>query len=227
MTIDRVVVSCEEAVADIPDGATILFGGVAARGTPDHLIVALARKGTRDITAITIECTGGWGSSDDISLLIETGQVKKVITSYAVSIVLSKINAFERRYREGDIELEMVPFGTMAERIRCAGAGLGGVYVPTGVGTLMEEGKEKRVINGKEYLLELPLHADFTLIKAYKADRMGNLTYRVSARNMNPVMATAARVTIAEVEEIIETGKLDPETIVTPAIYVHRVVEIR
>ncbi len=226
MAINKVYESADSAIADVEDEAVVMFGGFTARGTPTGLILALKRKETRNITAITNDCCGGWRLGDvDVSLLIESKQVKKVIASYPVAGSPSRVCALERQYLAGEIELEMFPQGTLAEKIRAGGAGIGGVFTPTGVGTVFAQGKEKRVIDGKEYLLELPLKADFAFIRAHKADKMGNLVYRRAARNFNPPMATAARVTIAEVDEIVEPGELDPEAIVTPGIYVHRIVK--
>jgi len=220
--MNKVLSSPEEAVADIADGSTIMFGGFGVTGIPFTLIRALCRKGTRNITAIS-NSPGGRLEDLDLSILFGNRQIKKVIASYPV--YAGKVNAFEQQYLKGEVELEMVPQGTLAERIRAGGAGIAGLYTPTGAGTIIAEGKEKRTFDGKEYLLELALRADFALIRAHKADRMGNLTYRMTARNFNPVMATAARITIAEVDEIVEIGELDPETVITPGIYVDRIVK--
>ena len=220
--INKIVSSPQEAVIDIADGSTIMFGGFGVTGIPFTLIQALSKKGTKNITAIS-NSAGGKVEDFDISVLFKSGQIKKLITTYAVYSGI--INAFEQQYAKGEIELEMVPQGTFIESIRAGGAGIAGFYTPTGVGTVVENWKEKRIINGKEYLLELALKADFALIRAHKADRLGNLTYRVTARNFNPVMATAAKITIAEADEIVEAGELDPETIVTPGIFVNRVVK--
>lgn len=220
--MNKVISSPEEAVADIADGSTIMFGGFGVSGIPATLIRALCQKGTKNITAIC-NSAGGRRADLDLSVLFKNRQIKKVIASYPVYPWL--VNAFEEQYLKGEVELEMTSQGTFAERIRAGGAGIAGFYTLTGVGTIIEEGKEKKTFNGKEYLLELALTADFALIKAHKADRMGNLTYRKSARNFNPVMATAARITIAEVDEIVEVGELNPETIITPGIYVNRIVK--
>lgn len=220
--MNKVFSSPEEAVADIADGSTIMFGGFGVTGIPFTLIRALCKKGTRNITAVS-NSPGGRLEDSDLSILFRNRQIKKVIASYPV--YADKVNVFEQQYLKGEVELEMVPQGTLAERIRAGGAGTAGFYTPTGIGTIVAEGKEKRTFDGKEYLLELALRADFALIKAHKADRMGNLTYRMSARNFNPVMATAAKVTIAEVDAIVEVGELDPETIITPGIFVERIVK--
>lgn len=220
--MNKVFSSPEEAVADITDGSTIMFGGFGVTGIPFTLIRALCKKGTRNITAVS-NSPGGRLEDSDLSILFRNRQIKKVIASYPV--YADKVNVFEQQYLKGEVELEMVPQGTLAERIRAGGAGTAGFYTPTGIGTIVAEGKEKRTFDGKEYLLELALRADFALIKAHKADRMGNLTYRMSARNFNPVMATAAKVTIAEVDEIVKVGELDPETIITPGIFVARIVK--
>ena len=220
--MNKVVSNIQEAVADIADGSTIMFGGFGTVGIPITLIQALARQGAKNITAIS-NSPGGRLEDFDLSVLFRNKQIRKVIVSYPV--YAGKVNAFEEQYSRGEVELEMVPQGTLAERIRAGGAGIAGFYTPTGVGTIVEEGKEKRTFDGKEYLLELALKADFALIKAHKADSLGNLTYRMTARNFNPVMATAAKITIAEVDEIVEAGELDPEAIITPGIYVNRVIK--
>ena len=219
--INKIYSSPEEAIADITDGSTIMFGGFGVSGIPLTLIRALRQKGTKDITAI-INSAGGRLADLDLSILIRNRQIKKVIASYPVYPWL--VSDFEQQYLKGEIELEMTPQGTFAERIRAGGAGIAGFYTPTGLGTVVEQGKEKRTFNGKEYILELALRADFALIKAQRADRRGNLTYHMTARNFNPVMATAATITIAEVNEIVEVGELDPETVITPGIYVNRIV---
>ena len=220
--MDKVLASPEEAVADIQDGSTIMFGGFGVAGIPFTLIKALYERGVKGITAIT-NSPGGRLEDFDLSVLFKKRQISKVVASYPV--YAGKVNAFEELYQKGGVELEVVPQGTFAERIRAGGAGIPGFYTPTGVGTVAEEGKEKRNFNGREYLLELALKADFALIKAHKADRLGNLIYRMTARNFNPVMATAAVVTIAEVDKIVEVGELDPESVVTPGIFVNRIIK--
>jgi len=215
--MDKVLRSAEEAVALIPDGATVMCGGFGLCGLPENLIKALHDRGTRDLTIIS----NNPGVDDfGVGMLVRKKQVKKIYASY-----VGENKEFERQAIAGEIEYTLVPQGTLAERIRAAGAGIGGFFTPTGYGTIVAEGKETRVIDGRNYVLELPLHADFALIKAYKADTRGNLTYRKTARNFNPVMATAAKVTLAEVEEIVEPGKLDPDAIVTPGVYVAHILK--
>ncbi|MFC1977328.1 CoA transferase subunit A [Chloroflexota bacterium] len=220
--MNKVFSSPEEAIADIADGSTIMFGGFGVSGIPATFIRALRQKGTKNITAI-INSAGGRLPNVDLSVLVRNRQIKKLIASYPVYPWFA--SPFEEQYLKGEVELEITPQGTFVERIRAGGAGIAGFYTPTGVGTIVEKGKEKKTFNGKEYLLELALTADFALIKAHKADRMGNLTYRMAARNFNPLMAAAGKITIAEVDEIVEAGELDPETIVTPGIYVNRIVK--
>ena len=226
----------DDAVADIPDGATVMVGGFGhASDKPQNLIKALRDQGAKNLTLIANSSGGagrlGIGSLGgkpfiDEEILVENKQIKKAICSVPASLVMSKPSSFEKQFLAGDVELEYVPQGTLAERIRAGGAGVGAFYTPTGVGTLTEEGKEKRVIDGKEMLLEFALRADFALIKAHKADTMGNLVYRGITRSFNAVMALAAKVTIVEVERIVEAGELDPEHVVTSAIFVDRIVEI-
>jgi len=215
--MDKVLRSAEEAVALIPDGATVMCGGFGLCGLPENLIKALHDRGTRDLTIIS----NNPGVDDfGVGMLVRKKQVKKIYASY-----VGENKEFERQAIAGEIEYTLVPQGTLAERIRAAGAGIGGFFTPTGYGTIVAEGKETRVIDGRNYVLELPLHADFALIKAYKADTRGNLIYRKTARNFNPVMATAAKVTLAEVEEIVEPGRLDPDAIVTPGVYVAHILK--
>ena len=214
--MNKVVDSADAAVAQIPDGATIMMGGFGLSGLPENLIKALHARGTRQLTIISNNAgVDGFG----IGILLEAGQVRKMISTY-----VGENKEFERRVLKGEIEIELVPQGTFAERIRAGGAGIGGFFTPTGYGTVVAEGKETRLIDGRHYVLEMPLHADFALVKAYRGDRAGNLVYRKTARNFNPVMATAARVTIAEVEHIVEAGQLDPEAIVTPGIFVRHLL---
>jgi 3-oxoacid CoA-transferase A subunit len=233
---NKVYASCSEAVADISDGATIMVGGFGhAADKPQNLIAALKNQGAKQLTLIMngagvsgrlgIGSLGG-ASFIDEEILIENRQVKKAVCSVPASLVMSKPCAFEKQYLAGQVELEYVPQGTLAERIRAGGAGIGAFYTPTGAGTLIEEGKEKRMIEGKEMLLEYALRADYALIRAYCADTMGNLIYRGIMRSFNAVMATAAKVVIAEVECIVEAGQLDPESIVTPGIFIDRIVAI-
>ena len=212
-----------------------MIGGFGSwGGLPINLIVGLAKQGAKELTIISNQGGVGFelsqkikpGGYKDIGTLYEKGQVKKFIGSVPVLGGMPPISPIEVAHREGKVEIEMVPQGTLAERIRAGAGGLGGFYTPTGVGTPMEEGKEKKVINGKEYLFELPLTADFALIKAHKADTLGNLVYRGTARCFNPVMAMAAGTTIVEVDEIVQPGELDPEIIVTPHPFVDRIVEV-
>ena len=236
MNADKVFSSCDAAVADIFDGAAIMIGGFGSwGGLPINLIVALAKQGAKDLTVISNQGGVGFELSDkikpggyqDIGALYAKDQVKKFIGSVPALGGMPPTSPVEVAQREGKVEIEMVPQGTLAERIRAGAGGLGGFYTPTGVGTPMEKGKEKKVINGREYLLELPLYADFALIKAHKADTLGNLIYRGTARCFNPVMAMAANTTIVEVDEIVQPGDLDPETIVTPHPFVKRIVEVK
>jgi len=214
--MNKVLKSAAEAVALIPDGATVMCGGFGLCGLPENLIKALYDRGTRDLTIIS----NNPGVDDfGVGMLVRKKQVKKIFASY-----VGENKEFERQAIAGEIEYTLVPQGTLAERIRAAGAGIGGFFTPTGYGTIVAEGKETRVIDGRNYVLEMPLHADFALVKAYKADTKGNLTYRKTARNFNPVMATAADVTLAEVEEIVQPGELDPDAIVTPGIYVTHIL---
>lgn len=232
MPINKIVSSFDEAVADIPDGATVMIGGFGTvSSTPTMLLEALARKGVKNLTTVSNSC--GFGKDvwkllgykfpEDIDVLVRNNCVKKAIASAPVSAVYQ--NNFEKKLRAGEVELEMVPQGTLAERIRAAKAGLGGVYTPVGVGTVVETGKEVKTIDGRKYVLELPIKADFAIIKAHKGDRWGNLTYRYTSRTFNGTMAGAAKVTIAEVDEIVELGELKPDEIHTPGIYVDRVVK--
>lgn len=235
MSVNKVHESFDEAVADIPDGAVILlggFGGIAP--VPQNLTLALHRKGAKDLTIVSnnagVDGRIGLGNIGgkpyvDHEIWVSSGQVKKFIGAVPGSIVVSRPNAFEESYRQGKVEMEIVPQGTLAERIRAAGAGIGAFYTPTGVGTEVAKDKERKTINGKEMILEYALKGDYALIRAHKADTMGNLAYKGVMRTFNAVMATAADVVIAEVDEIVELGELDPEVIVTPGIFVDRIVE--
>jgi 3-oxoacid CoA-transferase subunit A len=214
--MNKVLASAEAAVAQIPDGATIMMGGFGLCGIPENLIRALHARGTRQLTVISNNA----GVDDfGIGILLRARQIVKMIATY-----VGENKEFERQFLGGELEVELVPQGTFAERIRAAGAGIGGFFTPTGYGTLATEGKETRLIGGKPYVLEPPIHADFAFVRARRGDRAGNLVYRRTARNFNPVMATAARVTIAEVEEIVEPGQIDPDHVVTPGIFVRHVV---
>lgn len=235
MAINKVFNSPGDAVADIFDGATVMIGGFGSfGGLPIHLIIALANQGARHLTIIANAGGVGFELSkrikpegyQDIGILFENGQVKKFIGSMPALGGMPPTSPLERLHNAGKMEIEMVPQGTLAERIRAGAGGLGGFYTTVGVGTVVEAGKEKKIINGKEYLLELPLTADFALIKAHQADTLGNLVYKGTARCFNPVMAMAAKVTIVEVAKRVETGELDPEVIVTPHVYVSRIVEV-
>ena len=219
--IEKLFPSPDEALRDVFDGATIMFGGFVSAGSPSNLILALRRRGTKRITAIA----NNIGLGDKLDVLCEQRQIAKVIATFAIRASGARQSLFEEQYRRGEVELELVPQGTFVERIRAGGAGLGGVLTRTGVGTPVQEGK--RVINvaDLDYLLETPLKADFAFIRAWKADRLGNLVYRMAGRNFNLVMATAATVVIVEAEHIVEAGQLDPESIETPAVYVDRVVQ--
>lgn len=210
--------SVDDAVADIPDGSTVLIGGFGQAGQPLELIDALRRSGTRELTLVNNNAGNG---AEGLAALLAAGSVRKMICSFPRQ---DDSFVFDDLYRRGEIELELVPQGSLAERIRAAGAGIGGFYTPTGVGTALSEGKPVREIDGREYLLELPLHGDVALIKAHVADTSGNLIFRKTARNFGPIMATAAKTTIVQVDAVVEAGELDPEVVVTPGIYVDRVV---
>ncbi len=214
--MNKVFPSVAEALFDLTDGATIMAGGFGLCGIPENLIRAIRDKGVKDLTFISNNA----GIDDEgLGLLLQTRQVKKMISSY-----VGENKIFEQQFLNGELEVELVPQGTLAERIRAGGAGIPAFYTPTGVGTRIAEGKEVRVFDGKEYLLERGLTADFAIVKAWKGDRWGNLVYRKTARNFNPMMATAARVTIAEVEELVELGDIDPDMVHTPGIFVQRIV---
>jgi 3-oxoacid CoA-transferase subunit A len=215
--MNKVVASAADAVADIPDGATILMGGFGVCGIPENLVKALLARGTSGLTIVSNNA----GIDDfGIGLLLKAHRVRKMVSTY-----VGENREFERQFLSGEIEVELVPQGTFSERIRAAGAGIGGFYTPTGYGTLIAEGKETRVIDGTSFVLERPLPGDFAFVKAFRGDRLGNLVYRKTARNFNPIMATAARVTIAEVEQLVEPGDLDPEAVVTPGIFVKRILQ--
>ncbi|QGQ97499.1 CoA transferase subunit A [Paenibacillus psychroresistens] len=212
----QILETFEEAVQDIPDGATLMVGGFGLVGIPENLILALVNKGVKRLTVISNNCgVDDWG----LGLLLRNKQIKKVIASY-----VGENKEFERQILAGEIEMELLPQGTLAEKIRAGGAGIPAFYTPAGVGTLIAEGKETRIFNGKAYLLEEALTADFSLIRAAKADGVGNLVYNKTARNFNPMMAAAGRVTIAETEQIVQTGAIDPEHIHTPGIFVQKLI---
>ena len=215
--MNKVLAGAAEAVALIPDGATIMMGGFGLCGIPENLIAALHARGTRGLTIIS---NNAGIDTFGIGILLRTRQVKKMISTY-----VGENQEFERQCLSGELELELVPQGTFAERIRAGGAGIGGFFTPTGCGTVVAEGKETRVIDGRPYVFEKPLKADFAFVKAFRGDRLGNLVYRRTARNFNPMMATAAAVTIAEVEQIVEPGALDPDAIATPGIFVKHIFQ--
>ena len=212
--------SVDEAVAGIEDGSTVLVGGFGLAGMPFGLIDALIRQGAKDLTIVANNAGNG-----DVGLaaLLKAGRARRILCSFPRQ---SDSYVFDELYRAGRIELEVVPQGNLAERMRAAGAGIGAFFCPTGVGTPLAEGKETRTIEGRDYVLEMPILGDYALISAHRADRMGNLVYRKTARNFGPVMASAARTTIAQVTEVVQVGELDPEAVVTPSIYVDRVVRV-
>ena len=216
--IDKTFESLERAVADVPDGATVMIGGFGNAGMPAALIDALIAQGARELTIVNNNAGNG---ETGLAALLKAKRVRKIICSFPRQ---ADSQVFDALYRSGQIELELTPQGNLAERIRAAGAGIGGFFTPTGYGTLLAEGKETRLIDGRYYVLESPIHADFALIKAHKGDRWGNLVYRKTARNFGPIMAAAAKITIAQVHTIVALGELDPEAIVTPGIFVQRVV---
>jgi len=217
--INKTCESTEAAVADVHHGATVMIGGFGNAGMPSALIDALIAQGAGELTVI---CNNAGSGETGLAALLKAGRVRKIICSFPRQ---SDSYIFDALYRAGKIELELSPQGNLAERIRAAGAGIGGFFTPTGYGTLLAQGKETRCIDGRNYVLESPLHADFALIKAHRGDRWGNLVYRKAGRNFGPVMASAAACTIAQVDEVLELGELDPEAIVTPGIFVQRVVQ--
>jgi len=218
--IDKSVTSVRDAVADIADGASVMIGGFGTAGMPDELIDALIDRGVGGLTIINNNAGNGEAG---VAALIKAGRVRKIICSFPRQ---HDSHHFDARFRAGEIELELVPQGNLAARIQAAGAGLGAIFTPTGYGTLLAEGKETRRIDGRDYVLEYPIHADFALIKAHCADRWGNLVYRKTARNFGPIMAMAARTAIAQVTQIVPLGAIDPETVVTPGVFVQRVVAV-
>jgi 3-oxoadipate CoA-transferase alpha subunit len=216
--IDKIAESLEASVADVHDGATVMIGGFGNAGMPSALIDALIAQGARDLTIVNNNAGNG---DTGLAALLKAKRVRKIICSFPRQV---DSHVFDALYRSGEIELELTPQGNLAERIRAAGAGIGGFFSPTGYGTLLAEGKETREINGRHYVLESPIHADFALIKAQRGDRWGNLVYRKTARNFGPIMAMAAICTIAQVSEVVALGALNPEAIVTPGIFVQRIV---
>jgi 3-oxoadipate CoA-transferase, alpha subunit len=211
----------DEAVRGVSDGSTVLIGGFGLAGLPVALIDALRRGGARDLTVVSNNAGNG---TTGIAALLAAGQVRRIVCSFPRQ---RDSFVFDELYRSGRIELEVAPQGNLAERIRAAGAGIGAFYTPTGAGTLLAEGKETRMIDGREHVLEHPIRGDVALVRAHRSDRMGNLVYRKTARNFGPVMATAAALTVVEVDEVVPTGALDPEAVVTPSIHVDRVVVAR
>jgi 3-oxoadipate CoA-transferase alpha subunit len=218
--IDKFFASPEAALADVPNGATILIGGFGGAGMPVALIDALIAQGARDLTIVNNNAGNG---DTGLAALIAAKRVKKILCSFPRQ---SDSWHFDKAYRAGELELELVPQGTLAERIRAAGAGIGAFYTPTAFGTDLAKGKETRRIGDRDYVLEYPIHADYALIKADRADRWGNLAYRKTARNFAPIMAAAAKCTVVQVRETVELGALDPETIITPGIFVKRIVKV-
>lgn len=214
--MNKLVASPDEAVRDVQDGAVIMSGGFGLCGNPENLIAALHRRGVKNLTIISNNC----GTTDlGLGVLLKAQQVKKMVASY-----VGENKIFEKQFLSGELEVELSPQGTFAERIRAGGVGIGGFFTPAGVGTQVAEGKETRVIDGREYVLETPLKAQFALVRAWKGDRLGNLVFRKTARNFSPLMCMAAAITIAEVENLVEVGELDPDQIHVPSIFVKRVV---
>ena len=218
--IQKELASVAEAVADVPDGATVMIGGFGTAGLPNELIEALLAQGARELTIVNNNAGNG---DTGLAALLAARRVRKIVCSFPRQV---DSHHFDALYRAGQIELELVPQGNLAERIRAAGAGIGGFFTPTGFGTELAKGKETREIGGRMYVLEAPIHGDYAFIKAERGDRWGNLTYRMTARNFGPVMAMAAKTTIATVHEVVPLGELDPEAVVTPGIFVQRVVKI-
>jgi 3-oxoacid CoA-transferase subunit A len=215
--MNKVVKNADEAIRDMQDGAVIMSGGFGLCGNPENLIAAIHRKGIKNLTIISNNC----GTTDKgLGVLLQTRQVRKMVASY-----VGENKEFERQFLGGELEVELNPQGTLAERIRAGGAGLGGFFTPTGAGTQIAQGKESRVIDGREMIFEKPLKADFAIVRAWKGDKWGNLVFRKTARNFSPMMCAAARVTIAEVEHLVEVGELEPDTIHVPSIYVKRIFQ--
>jgi 3-oxoacid CoA-transferase subunit A len=215
--MNKVLASAVEGAAMVPDGATLMVGGFGVCGLPENLIKALHERGVRDLTIISNNAgIDGFG----IGRLLADHSVRKMISTY-----VGENKEFERQFLSGELEVDLVPQGTFSERIRAGGAGIGGFFTPTGYGTVVAEGKETRVIDGKHYVLEMPLRADYAFVRAWKGDRLGNLVYRKTARNFNPMMATAAKVTIAEVEQLVEPGEIAPDQVVTPGIFVRYILQ--
>lgn len=218
--IDKLASTVTEALGDVPDGATVLIGGFGTAGIPVELIDGLIEQGARELTVVNNNAGNG---DTGLAALLKAGRVRKIVCSFPRQV---DSHVFDALYRSGRIELELVPQGNLAERLRAAGAGIGAFFTPTGYGTALAAGKEARVINGRGHVLEMPIHGDLALIKAERGDRWGNLCYRMAARNFGPVMATAAKRTVATVHEVVELGGLDPEAVVTPGIHVSRLVQV-
>lgn len=218
--INRITDTVAEALAGLKDGAVVLVGGFGGAGMPNALIDGLIAHGARNLTLVSNNAGSG---ETGLAALLKAGQVSRILCSFPRQ---ADSHVFDELYRSGKLELELVPQGNLAERIRAAGAGIGGFFTPTGYGTELARGKETRLINGKHYVYEEPIHADYALIRAHRADRWGNLTYRMTARNFGPVMATAARCTVAQVDEVVALGGIDPEQVVTPGIHVQHVVQV-
>lgn len=218
--INKIVDTMHAAIAGVRDGDTVMIGGFGGAGQPSALIDALIEQGARDLVIVNNNAGNG---ETGLAALLKARRVRKILCSYPRQV---DSHVFDGLYRSGEIELELIPQGNLAERIRAAGAGIGAFYSPTGFGTLLAQGKEVRRIQDRDYVLEMPIHADFALIMAEQADRWGNLTYRKTARNFGPIMAMAAKVTVAQVRTIVPLGGLDPERVVTPAVYVQRVIQV-
>jgi 3-oxoacid CoA-transferase subunit A len=215
--MNKVVANADEAIRDLQDGAVIMSGGFGLCGNPENLIKAIHRKGVKNLTIISNNC----GTTEKgLGMLLQTRQVRKMISSY-----VGENKEFERQFLAGELEVELNPQGTLAERIRAGGAGLGGFFTPTGAGTQIAQGKESRMIEGREMIFEKPLKADYAIVRAWKGDRWGNLVFRKTARNFSPMMCTAARITVAEVEHLVEVGELDPDQVHVPSVYVNRIFQ--
>jgi 3-oxoacid CoA-transferase subunit A len=215
--MNKVVKNADEAIADMKDGVVILSGGFGLCGNPENLIDAIHRKGVKNLTVVSNNC----GTTDKgLGILLQSKQVRKMIASY-----VGENKEFERQFLSGELEVELNPQGTLAERIRAGGAGLGGFFTPTGAGTQIAQGKESRVIDGREMIFEKPLKGDYAIVRAWKGDKWGNLVFRKTARNFSPMMCTAARITIAEVEHLVDVGELDPDQIHVPSVYVKRIFQ--
>ena len=223
---NKIYQTFDEALADVPDGSVFMSPGFSGVGVPRNLLGALHRQGAKNLTGISNNC-GSLDEKVDVGTLIEAGQVKKMYAAFTSPTHPSQISPFVQMYNDGTIDAETVPQGTLAERIRAAASGIGAFYTPASVGTELAEGKEHREINGRTYVLEYPLHADYALIRAWRADEFGNLQFRLAQRNFNPIMAMAARITVVEIEdEIVPAGELDPDKIHVPGVYVNRLVKI-